>query len=340
MTRPNDEAFDEVVRGGLATRDPGMAPESLRRRIASISEATSSTDRQRTSLRRLGSIAGLAAAAAVGLVFAGLVAVRWVGLPSVGSAPTPTALPAGIQPVWPPLVPGSPSGPDLRPIIVGATIAILFAAVWIVRVRRTRRIRQLVAIALVVMFACLLGVETLYTPIVEGSVGGPIEPADRAVDPDPVSGGKPVAYVDYRSGGAFQIGFSIRNNGPLAVTFDGVGDVLALNDFRFFRFVDLRLPRDQTLAMGSTDDTTQAFRPVDLAPGADLYMVARFRFTTCEEANLPVVPGVDAPETDTSQGYMSIGSIPIRSHALLFERITDLSIPIAAAFPQPTRCAH
>jgi hypothetical protein len=214
-------------------------------------------------------------------------------------------------------------------------------AAALTRRRQSRVSIRRIAVGVSIFAVIGLGfVETQYAPLAEGAISGPVHPQDRRIDPATASGGHSVVYVSYRSGGDFQIGFSVRNGGPLAITFDGLANGLALNQLRLFRFVDLRLPRDP-LGMESTDDTqTQPFRPIDLAPGADVYVIARFRFATCEEANLPVVPGQDAPEIDSSLGSTSIETMFVQSHVFLDVRTTEIPLGIAAVFPEPIRCAH
>jgi hypothetical protein len=343
MSQDHDDRLDGLVRAALATRDPGRAPESLRNRIAAVAEPSASPGRRRLSPDRARGLAGLAAAATIVVAMGAWLAGRSVAPSTVGGSPAslPTALPSGMQPVWPPLVPGFPTGPDLRLAGLGAAILIVAGTVALIRGHRSHvRIRQIAVGVSIFVLVGLAAVEMQYAPLAAGGMSGPVLPQDRRVDPDSASGGHSVVYVFYRSGGAFQIGFSVRNDGPLATTFDGLSNALALNELRFFRFVDLRLPRDPTVDMGSTDETTQPFRSIDLAPGADVYVIARFQFATCEQADLPVVPGLDAPETDPSQGYMSIDTMSVRSHVFLLERTTDIPIGMSAAFPQPSRCAH
>lgn len=342
MTPMDDERIGELARAGLQARDPGSAPESLRYRIARVVDDAGAPNggRERT-LVRLGSAAGLVAAAAIVVAVAGLLAVRSAGLTSVsGSSPMPSVLAPSNPAIWSPLELVGPNGygVDVRPILVFGAIGLIVAAVLFLRERRvSRRIRRLAVGIAGGAVAGLFWMELAYLPLVHGSVGGPIDPADQIVTANDASGGRDVVYVWYRSGASFVVGFSVRNDGPVTVTFDGIVDNYP-SGFDF-HFDDLRLMREPS-EMSVTEAGTQPFRPVDLPPGAELYVVARFRFATCDEAHLPVVPGLDAPETDTSRGYGVIGSLMVRSHVLLLSRETEVPLRFVAAIPQPTRCTH
>jgi hypothetical protein len=332
----DDARLEGSLRELLRRRDPGGAPETLRLRLANLARADSAAVGRSSRWR---SFAALAAAALVGLFVIVVWLPRTIGGPGVSNPGAPAStLPA---PSWPPILPGTATGPDLRIAVLGAAILIVVTTVALIRVRRSHvRVRQIALGLSIFAFLGLGVVETQYAPLGQGAVSGPVLPQDRRVDPESVTGGHSAVYVFYRSGGDFQIGFSVRNDGPLATTFDGLGNALALNQLRFFRFVDLRLPRDPAVGLDLTDDTTQPFRPIDLAPGADVYLIARFQFATCEQADLPVVPGQDAPESETSRGFSSIETMSVRSHVFFAQRTTDIPLGIVAAFPQPTRCAH
>lgn len=342
MTPIDDERLGQLARAGLQARDPGSTPESLRYRIARVvDDAGVPHGGHERTLVRLGSAAGLVAAAAVVVAVAGLLAVRSAGLTGVGG---PSPMPSGLVPsnpvIWPPLELGPPNGygADVRPILVLGAIGLVVAAVRFVRNRRaSRRIRRLAVGIAGGAVAGLFWMELAYLPLVHGSTSGPIQPADQIVTADGASGGSDVVYVRYRSGASFIVGFSVRNEGPVTVTFDGIVD--NYRGLSRFHFEDLRLKRDLA-EMSVTEAGTQPFRPVDLPPGAELYVVARFRFATCDEEHLPVVPGLDAPDTDTSQGSLVIDRLMVRSHVLLLPRETGVPLRIVAALPQPTRCAH
>lgn len=342
MTPIDDERLGQLARAGLQAHDPGSTPGSLRYRIAGVVDDAGAPSRGRErTLGRFGSTAGLVVAAAIVVAVAGLLAVRSAGLTAGGGpSPMPSDLAPSNPAIWPPLAFGRPDGydVDVRPILVLGAIGLVVAAVRFVREgRASSRIRRLAVGIAGGAVAGLFWMEVAYLPLVQGSISGPIRPAGQIVTADGASGGSDVVYVRYRSGSSFIVGFSVRNDGPATVTFDGIVDNYP-GGFRF-HFEDLRLQGDPS-AMSVTEAGTQPFRPVDLPPGAELYVVARFRFATCDEADLPVVPGLDTPETDTSQGSVVIDRFMVRSRVLLLPRETGVPLGLVAAIPQPTRCAH
>lgn len=228
MSSTPGRSFEGALRGMLAARRPvDGAPAELRGRILAIPERIRPGAARRPSpvARIAGSVAGLAAAAAIALLVVGALASRPV-VPDVGSSPAADAPVATFDPAieGPGIVTPSdeysppPESLTLVPWVIAGVGGVLLAVVALTG----GRVRRLAALAAVVVLAIGANALSSHPGFEMGYSVGPRMGLDVRAEPPPAAEGPGVWYVTAEPDGPVVFAFDVRNPGPLPIRLLGV----------------------------------------------------------------------------------------------------------------------
>jgi hypothetical protein len=337
MSRTPDQSFEGALRGMLEERRPGNgAPAELRDRVARIPEevrpgAAHGSIRPMASIA--GSLAGLAAAAAIALLVFGALGSRPV-VPDVGSAPAPDAQVATFDPAieGPGIVTPSDEYPrpaeslSSVPWVVAAIGGVVFGALALTGGRS----RRLAALAGVVALAIGANGLSSHPGFETGSAWGPRTGLGVQAGALPASGGVDVWYVTAEPDGPIVFAFNVRNPGPLPIRLLGV----VQDEYRsssFPSWTAVWLYENEDGGLPAVEEATP-FRPVDVPPDGHVALYVVGRAGAC--AFGPSFRLEDAEEMT----YASSRRLLVAYAVLGLSSVGEVELPVALAQPQNEEC--
>lgn len=323
MSVRDDERLERDLRAMLEGRDPGPAPASLRDRVDRIPDLKLGRDRPRI-LSALGSLAGLAAAAAVLLVVVGH--PRGIVAPAGGATPT---LPPAFDPaiVGPGLVGAGVTTENVVGLMLIAGGALIGSAM---RIGGRRGFAMIVAVVLVGYGVA----QTLTVDIGPGSFSNTGELGTMTVSPPGGSSARDVVYITAAAGKPFVVGVSLSNDGSLPVRLlglraldrqDGAGDgsVTAVAGPGVTAAWRDAAPEGTLLSPASA----VPLDPIDLEPGAEIVVWLVGRAGPC--AFGPAY----SPSLGNSVGYAGLPELRVEYSVFGMPRATSLEWPYDVVEP-------
>lgn len=303
-----EDRFERSLRELLADRDPGPAPERLRRAVVGVPAMPAGA----RGAAWLAGLPGLAAAAIIVAVGIGLLLRAGSAPQGSGGAPQP-APPASLEP-------GMGLATATEPVLPVLILFLVLPAVGIILAWRLRsRIGRLAIVSL--MVALMVGYGSLAFIDVLSFRDGAIIVAPATLDSE--TDGKPTHLALVKPGELFRVLLTVTNVSAVPVTLRGLDP--SLNDIHspVAKFVGLGLLADP---QEINPAAAVAFRPVELAPDGHVDVVVLLDAGPCATE-----PGQDVGST--GRDY-----VPFVSSALGWERTTRVEMPFTVAVPIQENC--
>jgi hypothetical protein len=320
MSGREDERLEREVRGLLAARDPGPAPDGLRDRVDRVAEtARAGATIRRRLARVVVPVLGLAAGVALLLLAAPLLAPPRTG-PGAPTTPASTFDPMlqGLGLVPPPAL-------EAEALVV---LGLLAVGGLILALAPSGPRRTFVTLMAVVVLG-FGGAQVLLTHAASGpaaSSGGigvlNVEQTE-SVNPYPV-------YITAAPGGPFSFGFSVVNAGPLPIRLDGVVADPQVQAGRVEQ-PTLRAVWRGGGANGDVIGPTEPFAPTELASG-------EFVFLWLVGTASPCAAG---PSFDPAAGQVAMVGMPelrVQYSVLGLPRTTAIRLPFDPLQPYRAGC--
>jgi len=336
MSRTPDQSFEGALRGMLEERRPGNgAPAELRDRVARIPEevrpgAAHGSIRPMASIA--GSLAGLAAAAAIALLVFGALGSRPV-VPDVGSAPAPDAPVATFDPAidGPGMVPFSDAHypPQLESLASGPWAVAAIGGVLLALVAITGgRLRRLAALAGVLVLTVGASGLSSHPGFEMGSSVGPRLGLEVRGEATRMSDRPDEWYVIAGPGEPISVAFEVRNPGPLPIRLLGV--VQSGPDTGFRRWTAVWLDEDSDGGLPGVQEAT-LFRPVDVQPDGSVVLYLVGRAGECAF-------GPDFRPDNDHTTFVPRRDVQIAYAVLGLSSVSEVELPVRLVEPQREEC--
>lgn len=319
MSEVDGTRLEREISEAMRRRDPGPAPIGLRDRVARVPE---------TSPARSSALLGLSRAIVPALGLAAAIALLLLAIPLFivpGSGPGPGASVAPVATFDPYLRgPGITEAPPLEAdVVVPLGLLLLGVVVFAVAPRGPRRAAATLAVLLVLGFG---GALVLLTHANTGPVASSGGIGVLNVD-QPAGSPRWTAFITATPREPYSFGFSVANDGPLAIRLDGIVDsgVPAEAYIPTFRAV-----WTGTEPNGGIGGPAKPFAPVDIPPGGHVLLWLVGTASECAAG----------PAFDPASGWsaVSIPDVRVRYSILGIPRTATIRLPYDLMQPYAESC--